>query len=209
MLVYHGRVHHQEPLFTARGPAPLHHLELFGREVLGELSRVSDRGGRANEHGIRAVVTTHTPEPSQHIRQMTPKHTSIGVELIDHHKPQVLEQLGPPRMVRQDPGVEHLGVAEHDLSAPPNNATSVLRRVAIVGEGADVLSVRPQSVGQAVKLRQLVLGESLGGKQIQRTRGGLGQDGRQDGHVVAERLPRRGRGDHHCVSPGEGVVDRF
>ena len=41
----------------------------------------------------------HTP---QHICQMTTEDASIGVQLVDDDELEILEQLGPARMMRKD-----------------------------------------------------------------------------------------------------------
>ena len=70
--------------------------------------------------------------------EMTAEDAAIGVQLVDHHELQVLEQLRPARMVREDPRVQHVGVAQHDVRLAANRATRVGRRVAVVGEHADL-----------------------------------------------------------------------
>ena len=55
-------------------------------------------------------------------------------------KSQVLEQLRPARMVRQDARVQHVGIAEHDVRAGADGAARILRRVAVVGVHADRLA---------------------------------------------------------------------
>ena len=105
----------------------------------------------------------------------------------------VLEQLRPPRVVRQDAGMKHLGVAEDDMRAPADDPSGILWRVTVVGECPDLFTVAFQSVGQRVKLGELILGQGFGGKQIEGPARRLGEDGAQDRHVVAKGLARCGR----------------
>ena len=71
---------------------------------------------------------------------MAAEHAAIGVQLVDDDVAQVLEQLRPPRMVRQDARVDHVGIAEHDVRARADRPPRILRRVAVVGEHADLES---------------------------------------------------------------------
>ena len=72
------------------------------------------------------------------LRQVAAEHAAIGVQLVDDDVAQVLEQLRPPRVVRQDPRVQHVGVGEDDLRPRADRAPRVLRRVAVVGEDAEI-----------------------------------------------------------------------
>ena len=68
---------------------------------------------------------------------MAAKHAAIRVELVDDDEIEVLEQLRPSRMVRQDARMHHVGIAEHDVRAGADGAAGVLRRIAVVGVDAD------------------------------------------------------------------------
>ena len=120
---------------------------------------------------------------------MAAEDAAIGVQLVDDDVAQILEELRPPRMVRQDAGVHHVGIAEHQMRAGANRATSVLRRVAVVGEHADLLARgRVQRLAHRLQLRELILRERLGRKQHSARLAWILQDRMQDRRVVAERL---------------------
>ena len=210
-MVDDRRIDEDEELLAARRAAPVHDLEgLFG-QPLGELARVGDRRRRAEKHGIRPVVTADPPQPPQHVAQVAAEDASIGVQLVDDHVAEVLEQLRPPRMVRQDARVHHVRIAQHQVRARPDRPPRVLRRVAVVGEHADLLAakLRGEGFGHRLQLGELILRERLGGKQIQRAAGGSCRIAVQDRRVVAERLARRRRRDHHDVTAGQRVLDRL
>ena len=192
-LVDHRRVDEEEHLLAARRAGLRHQLERLLHQRLGQLARVGNRRRRADEGGIRAVVPAHAAQPAQHVGEMAAEHAAIGVQLVDHHVAQVLEQLRPARMVRQDARVDHVGIAQHHVRAAADGAARVLRRVAVVGEDADLQFVGPrQPARQLVQLGQLVLRQRLGRKEIQRAAGRVPQDGAEHRRVVAERLARRG-----------------
>jgi hypothetical protein len=111
------------------------------------------------------------PQTPQHIRQVTAEDAAIGVQLVDDDELEILEQLRPAGVMRKDPRVHHVRVAEDDVSTAADRAPGILRRVAVVGEDADfeVVSAR-QLIGQLVQLRELILRERLGREHVQRAR---------------------------------------
>ena len=102
-------------------------------------------------------MTADPLQPPEHIGQMASKDTAIRMELVYHHIPKILEQLRPTRVMRKDPGMQHLWVTEDHMCTTPDRATGILWRVAVVGKCADLFSMRSQSFSQRVQLGQLVL----------------------------------------------------
>ena len=45
---------------------------------------------------------------------MRTKHAAIGVHFINHNKAQIAEEVRPVRMMRQDAGMKHVGIAQDD-----------------------------------------------------------------------------------------------
>ena len=130
------------------------------------------------------------------------------MQLVDDDKAQVLEQLGPPGMVREDARVQHVGIAQHHVRTRANRPPRVLRRVAVIGEHADRVGALTGHQGRhLVQLRKLILRQGLRRKQIQAARGRIFQDAVEHGGVVAERFARGGGRDDHDVAAGQGVVD--
>ena len=149
-------------------------------------------------------------QPAQHVRQVAAEHAAIRVQLVDDDEVEVLEQLRPSRMVREDARVHHVGIAEDDVRARANGAARILRRVAVVGVHADRFAADvADRLRELVQLRHLILRERLGRKQIQRARRRLLQDAIENRQVVAERLARcRRRGDDDLPPAGD-VRERF
>ncbi len=126
-----------------------------------------------------------------------------AVQLVDHHVAQVLEELHPLRVVRQDALVEHVGVRHHDVRARPDRLARVLRRVSVVGERADV---GPDLLDHGVQLGELVLRQRLRREQVESARVSVLQDPVEDRQVVAERLARgRGRDHHDVLAPAHAL----
>ena len=68
---------------------------------------------------------------------MAAKDAPVGMKLVDDHVPQVLEQLRPPGMVRQDARVQHVRVTQHEMRASTDRAARILRRVSVIGTRTD------------------------------------------------------------------------
>ena len=209
-MVDDRRVDEDEELLAARRAALVDQLERLLGEALGQLARVRDRRRRAEEHRVRSVVPADAAQPPQHVAQVAAEDAAIGVQLVDDHVAQVLEQLRPARMVRQDARVHHVGVAEHEVRARPDRPARVLRRVAVVGEDADLLAGRAvDRLAHRLQLGELILRERLGRKQIQRAARRILEDRVEHRRVVAERLARRRRRDDDGMPAGQRVLDRF
>ena len=162
-------------------------------QPLGQLLGIADGGRGAEELRVRAVEAAQPLQPPEDVGHVRAVDAAVAVQLVHDHVAQVLEQLHPLRVVRQDPLVQHVGVRDHDVGPRADGLARVLRRVAVVGEGADVGAER---LDHRVELGELVLGQRLGGEEVEGPRVGVLQDAVEDGQVVAEGLAR-GRGRHH------------
>jgi len=65
---------------------------------------------------------------------MATEDSTVRVELVDDDIAKVLKEGGPLGVVRQDPGVEHIGVRQHEVRPRADGTPRVLRRVAVVRE---------------------------------------------------------------------------
>ena len=83
-------------------------------------------------------MTADPLEAPEDVRQVAPEDAAIGVQLVDDDEAQVLEQLRPARVVRQDARMQHVGIAEHHVGTGPDRASRVLRRVTVVREHANL-----------------------------------------------------------------------
>ena len=102
-------------------------------------------------------MPAHSAQPANHVRQMAAEDAAIRVQLVDDDDLQVLEELRPPRVMRQDPRVEHVGIAQHHVRARPDRTARVLRSVAVVGEDANLAAaLTGDELRQVVEIGQLV-----------------------------------------------------
>ena len=173
-------------------------------DALGELARVGDRGAGADEDRVGAVVGADPPQAPDDVRDVAAEEPAVGVQLVDDDELQVLEELEPLRVVREDRRVEHVRVGDDDLAGRADDAAHVGRRVAVVGVR---LEADLGGVGQRAQLDELVRRERLGGEEVEGPRRGVLRDGVEDRQVVAERLARCRRRDDDDVAPARcGLV---
>ena len=172
----------------------------------GELRRVGD-GRRAEDEGwVAAVELAYSPQPPEDVGQVASENAAVGVQLIDDHVVEALEELHPFGVVGEDRGVQHVRVGEDDVPGGTHRPAGVGGRVAVVGEGADLFTdIRDQPV----QFVELVLGERLCGEEIERARRAILQDRVQHRCVVTERLAAGRRRDHDRVAAIESEADRL
>ncbi len=192
------RVIDGDHLPAARGAVVIDEGDGAADDVLGQLARVGDGGGAADEERVGAVEAADAAKTTHDVRDVAPEHAAVLVQLVDDDVAEILEQLHPLGVVRQDGGVEHVGIGDDDVARLPHLAASVTGRVAVVGEGANVGA---EVADQLVQLLHLVLGEGLGGEEIEGARLRVIEDALDDGQVVAERLSGGGGGHDDDALP--------
>ena len=99
----------------------------------GQGSGVADGGAGKTEGRLGAVVEAHPPQPAEEVGDVAAEDPPQRVEFVDDDVAQPHEERRPAVVVGEDPGVEHLGVGEHDVGRPPERGPLLHRRVAVVG----------------------------------------------------------------------------
>jgi hypothetical protein len=140
---------------------------------------------------------------------MAAEHAAIGMQLVDDDIPQILEELGPTRVMRKDARMHHVGIAEDEVRTRADRPPGVLRRIAVVREHAD-LGGRPllERFAHRLQFSELILGERLRREEVQRPARGILENRVKNRSVVAERLAGRRRRGHDDVSAPERMLDR-
>ena len=127
------------------------------------------------------------------------------MQLVENDEAQVLEELHPLGVMGKDPGVEHVGVRDDDM-------TGAADRGAHGGRGVAVVRVRLELdvyvLSEPLELAELILGERLRREDVERARGRVLRDRVDDRQVVAQRLAARGRGDDDGVLAGVRGLER-
>ncbi len=205
LAVDQRRVVEDEAPLAARRPASIHELHpLALQQALGQLGRVGDGRRGAEEAGRGAVEVADPLQPPDDVRHLAAEEAAIGVELVDDDELEAGEELAPARVVGQDPGVQHVRVGQDDVPALADGGPLARRRIPVVGVDLDA---EWQLLDEGGQLRQLVLCQRLGRKQVQGSPFRVLQKALQDREVVAERLAARRRRHHDQVPAGaDGLI---
>jgi hypothetical protein len=193
-----GRVVDVEDAPAARGAALRDRRDRGLEQALGVLARVGDRRRTQDEDGPGPVKGRDALQPAQHVGDVAAEDPAIGMHLVDDDVAQPREKGLPAIMVGQDARVHHVRVGDDDATAPPDGAPRIGRCVAVIGVCGDG-GARPR--GEGVELGDLVVRERLRREEIQCPGLGRGEQRRQHGQVVDERLAAgRGRGDDDVLA---------
>ncbi len=143
-----------------------------------------------HEGRLAAVAGADAPQPADDQRDVRAEQPAVGVTLVDHHVPQSPQERRPALVGRQDAVVQHVRVGQHPVRVRPHPVPLVRWGVAVVG--------RRSQPGDAELEQgtQLVTGQRLGRREVQHPRPVVGEDRRQPGQLVGQRLAgRRARRD--------------
>ena len=129
-----------------------------------------DRRGGEHEGRMGAVERRDAPQAPQDLGDVGAEDSAVVVALVDDHVAQRPEEARPARVSREQRAVQHVGVGEDVLPVVAGPLAHLRRRVAVVGRAAEVGQPR---LAEATQGRQLVLGECLGGREIEDARPAL------------------------------------
>src|SRR2546421_7264218 len=116
LLIDNRRVVEKHMLLALTRPTLANEFERLSRKLLRKFLWIRDCRGRADELRLAAVELADAREPPEEIREMTAKHAAIRVQFVNHDELQILEQLRPLRVVREDALVQHVRVAEDNVA---------------------------------------------------------------------------------------------
>ncbi len=110
------RVEHHDVLLAGRCAVVVDDRDRPAGERLGQRSWVAD--GRRAAHDLRAgaVVRAQPQQAAQHVGDVRPEDAAVRMRLVDHDVAQLLEELKPLGVMRQDRRVEHVRVGDHHLA---------------------------------------------------------------------------------------------
>ncbi len=160
-------------------------------EVLGVLARVPDGGRGQDEPRLGPVEGGHSAQPAEHIGHVAPEHPPVGVGLVDDHVPEVEEEVVPTLVAGKQAQMDHVRVGEKQAGFLPGCIAGGGGSVAVVGSHFDLFA------GQQADAAQLVLGQSLGGVEVDGPGASVSQQAVEHGQVEAQALARSGPGGDH------------
>ena len=102
-----------------------------------ELARIRDRGRGEKELRLRAVDERRAAQPPEDVGDVGAEDAPVDVRLVDDDVAEVLEDVPPAVVVREDAHVEHVRVREDDVRP-------LADLPAALGLGVAVVDRRPQ-----------------------------------------------------------------
>ena len=122
---------------------------------------------------------------------------AVDMRLVDHDIAEVLEDVTPTVVLREDSHVEHVGVGQDHVRPLADLPTSLRLGIAVVDRGAEARQAKRS------ERARLILGERLGGIQVEGAKLRLGCERGENGEVEGKRLPAgRPGGDDDVLAAG-------
>ena len=122
--------------------------------------------------------------------------------LVHDDPAEVGEEVAPALVVREDSDVEHVGIGQDEIGAPPDRGAVLARRVAVIDR------VPQSGEAQLAELARLVLSKRLGGIEVEGPGVIVGRNGVEHRKVEGERLARGGAAGEDQVRVPGGLVGR-
>ena len=163
LAVDHRRVVEDEILFPGRCAIVFNQGKRLLHQRFGQLLGVGNGCRTADKLRFGTVKLTNPLQSSNQVGQMAAINAAIIVQFINDEIAEVFKGLGPLGVVWQNAAMQHVWIREHNIGPFSNGTAGVLRRIAIVGESADIGTHR---FHQSIELLQLIFGQRLGRKQI-------------------------------------------
>src|ERR1041384_5888326 len=107
-------------------------MNRFFDEVFRKLFGVANRCRGKDELWIGSIKARHTFETSDYVGNMRTEDATIGMRFVNDHKAQTGEEIAPVGVMRQDACMEHIGIAQYDMSIFTNRGAGRLRRIAVI-----------------------------------------------------------------------------
>ena len=172
-VVPERRVPEHEVLLATRRAVVVDHRDLTAGECRGQLTGVADGGAAQHVAELAAVVAHESFEPAQHERHVTAEDAAVRMHLVDDHIAQVAQETRPLGVLRQDAGVQHVGIRQDEVRLAAQFLARARRRVAIVDAGVQHGPELQSGLRQTREALQLILRQRLGGEQVERGRARL------------------------------------
>ena len=114
---------------------------------------------------MAAIKFAQAHEPPQHIGQVGTEYATVSVNFINDNVAQVFKELDPLGVVGKNAAVQHVRIGDHNVARLAHSTPSRAGRVPVVGIGLDV---HAHGLDELVQFADLVRGQGLGGKKIER-----------------------------------------
>ena len=117
---------------SARGAVVVDQGHGFFDQFFGEFFGVANGGRSQNEFWLTPIKMCNPFESADDIGNMRAEYSAIGVCFVDDDVFEICEEIRPVGVVRQNPGVKHVGVGEDDVGGFADCGTIFLRSITVV-----------------------------------------------------------------------------
>src|SRR6185369_10781783 len=107
-------------------------------QTFGEFAGIPDGCRSENELRLCPIKGSHTFQPANDVGDMRAEDPAIGMGFINDDELQVGEEVVPVGMMRQDAGVQHIWIGEHNACVLANGWAVLCGSIAIVNGGWEV-----------------------------------------------------------------------
>ena len=134
--IHHRRIVKDESFLRGRRAVGIQHFHLGFEQPRSQFAGIGDRRGAANELGLALVETRNASQAAENVAEVASENAAISMQFVENDVAKIFEQPCPARVMRQDAGVQHIRIRQHDVAFLANGFARVGGRVAIVSENA-------------------------------------------------------------------------
>src|SRR6266436_5854415 len=165
--VHDGRIVENESFFRGGRAIRIEDFDFGLKKAGSEVAGVGDGCGAADEIRIAAVEASDATKAAEDVAEVAAEDAAVGVQLVEHDVAEAFEEARPARVMREDPGVQHVRVGQDDVAFFANGFAGVSGSVAVISKNSEAAV---ETLVEVVKFSELVLREGFGGKEVQSSR---------------------------------------
>src|SRR5947209_10097009 len=108
--IYYRRIVKHKSFFCGGRAIGVKNLYIIFQKARSQFARIGDGSGTADKLRIASIKTRDAAETTQYIAEVAAENATVGVQLIDDDIAQMFEEASPARVMRQNAGVQHVGI---------------------------------------------------------------------------------------------------
>ncbi len=112
-FIDHRRVIEQKMAFAAGRAVLIDDGHGFPGQLFGQFPRIANRCRSQDKLRAGPVELRYALQAPNDVRHMRAKNAPVGVHFVDDHKAQMAEKIHPVGVMRQNAGMEHIGVGKN------------------------------------------------------------------------------------------------
>ncbi len=130
------RIVKNECLFARGRAIRIEHFHFFFEQARRQFAGIRYCCRTTNKPRIAAVEVRNASQTPQHIAEMAPKDSAVGVKFIDHDVAKIFEEPRPACVMWQNAGMQHVRIREYHMAFFADGSAGVRGCVAVICENA-------------------------------------------------------------------------